>query len=91
MQRSMQVSQFAKSWNIGWGKHVVGIRVKLDCDDVQTVPLHSLAEGMVLADDVRNAVGVLIAPRGLHLTESTIKRLYSVFGGATMVRVSNAA
>lgn len=91
MRHSAKVSPFMKAWSMGWGKQIIGIQATIAADEVQVLPLHSLAEGMVLADDIRNPVGVLIAPRGMHLTESAIKRLYSVFGAATMVRVSSAA
>jgi hypothetical protein len=91
MRQSARGARFKKSWTIGWGKHVVGLQATISCDDVQMVPLHSLTEGMVLADDVRNPLGVLIAPRGTHLTESAIKRLYGVLGGSTSLRVSNVA
>jgi DNA-binding response OmpR family regulator len=91
MRQSARGARFKKSWTIGWGKHVVGLQATIACDDVQMVPLHSLTEGMVLADDVRNPLGVLIAPRGTHLTESAIKRLYGVLGGSTSLRVSNVA
>lgn len=91
VRRSERGARFKKTWTIGWGKHLVGIQATISSDDVQMLPLHSLTEGMVLADDVRNPLGVLIAPRGTHLTESAIKRLYGVLGGSTSLRVSNVA
>jgi hypothetical protein len=91
MRQSARGARFKKTWTIGWGRHLVGIQATISSDDVQMVPLHSLTEGMVLADDVRNPLGVLIAPRGTHLTESAIKRLYGVLGGSTSLRVSNVA
>lgn len=89
MRQSARGAQFRKAWTVGWGKYLAGIQATVACDDVQMVPLHSLTEGMVLADDVRNPLGVLIAPRGTYLTESTIKRLYGVLNAATSLRVSN--
>lgn len=91
MRQTARGARFKKAWTIGWGKYLVGIQATIAADDVQMVPLHSLTEGMVLADDVRNPLGVLIAPRGMHLTESAIKRLYGVLGGSTSLRVSNVA
>jgi CheY-like chemotaxis protein len=91
LRQSAKAARFKKSWTIGWSKHLVGIQATVACDDVQMVPIHNVAEGMVLADDVRNPLGVLIAPRGMHLTASTIKRLQGVLGRTASLRVSNVA
>jgi CheY-like chemotaxis protein len=90
LQHAVETAAFTKSWNVGWSQHVVGIVVCVAREEVVTLPLHSLAEGMILADDVRNPVGMLIAPRGTPLTETAIRRLHSVFGGTATLRVSNA-
>lgn len=90
LQHAIGTAAFTKSWNIGWSQHVVNVVVCVARDAVVTLPLHSVAEGMILADDVRNPVGMLIAPRGTPLTETAIRRLHSVFGATATLRVSNA-
>ncbi len=91
LRRSARASQHRKSWTVGWGKHLVALQATIQCEEAQALPLHSLSEGMVLADDVRNQHGVLVAPRGMHLTENAIARLYGVLGGDASLRVTNAA
>jgi hypothetical protein len=66
------------------------VRAVLRSEDVETVNVEQLAEGMVLAEDLHNPLGVLLAPRGMHLTASTIKRLSGVLGLRSKVRVANA-
>jgi CheY-like chemotaxis protein len=83
-------STLTKQWNIGWSKHSVMVRAVLRSEDVETVNVEQLAEGMVLAEDLHNPLGVLLAPRGMHLTASTIKRLSGVLGLRSKVRVANA-
>lgn len=80
----------SKHWNIGWSKHLVAMRAVLRSEDVETLNVEQLAEGMVLAEDLHNPLGVLLAPRGMHLTASTIKRLSGVLGLRSKVRVANA-
>jgi hypothetical protein len=41
----------------------------------KVVPTRDLREGMVLARDVRNAMGVLIAPAGTNMTRTTCEQL----------------
>ncbi len=91
LRQSAKFARFKKAWTIGWSKHLVGIQATVVSDDVQMVSIHNVTEGMVLADDVRNPLGVLIAPRGMHLTASSIKRLQGVHGRAASLRVSNVA
>lgn len=91
VRQSAKGARFKKAWSIGWGKHLIGLQATVVCDDVQLLSLQNVTEGMVLADDVRNPMGVLIAPRGMHLTASTIRRLHGVLGATAPLRVSNVA
>ncbi len=90
MSASQKPTTLSKEWQLGWGKHAITLLAVLRREDVETVAVADLAEGMVLADDLHNPLGVLLAPRGMHLTLSTIKRLNGVLGMRTTVRVANA-
>lgn len=80
---------FSKHWYIGWGEYAVLVHATLRHNDIQTLPASNLAEGMVLADDLRNPLGMLLAPRGMRLTSSAIKRLTGVLGRRVVVRVAH--
>lgn len=76
---------------IGWGEHVVLVHATVRAEEAQTLVTANLVEGMVLADDLRNPLGVLIAPRGTRLTTSAIRRLNGVLGRRIVVRVANTS
>lgn len=90
MLSSQKQTTLSKQWHLGWSKYVITLLAVLRHEDVQTVAVADLMEGMVLADDLHNPLGVLLAPRGMHLTLSAIKRLNGVLGMRTTVRVANA-
>ena len=44
-------------------------------DEIMVIPLNSVSVGMVLAEDVRTASGVLLAARGYVVTEAFVERI----------------
>jgi hypothetical protein len=46
---------------------------------------------MVLARDVRNAMGVLIAPAGTNITRTTVEQLARLLGAAASLEVNEIA
>lgn len=55
------------------------------------VPVRELREGMVLSRDVRNAMGVLIAPAGTNLTRTTVDQLGRLLAATASLEVSEIA
>lgn len=82
----------AKRCIVGWGDgHAVLVHAVLRPDETHTLIAAKLVEGMVLADDLRNPLGVLVAPRGTRLTTSAISRLNGVLGRRVVVRVASSS
>lgn len=78
----------SKRCSIGWGEHAILVHAAVRPLETQSLVTANLAEGMVLADDLRNPLGVLVAPRGTRLTTSAINRLNGVLGRRVVVRVA---
>lgn len=57
----------------------------------ERVPSSQLAEGMVLAHDVRTEAGILLAPAGSRLTGTTASKLAKMLGPRFFVEVAPAA
>ncbi|MGE0398441.1 MAG: hypothetical protein AB7T06_17175 [Kofleriaceae bacterium] len=57
----------------------------------RVVPARELREGMVLARDVRNAMGVLIAPAGTNITRTTVEQLSRLLGETASLEVNEIA
>jgi hypothetical protein len=57
----------------------------------KVVATRDLREGMVLARDVRNAMGTLIAPAGTNLTRTTVEQLSRILGAAASLEVTEIA
>jgi hypothetical protein len=55
------------------------------------VPAGSLREGMVIARDVMNSAGLLLASAGTYLTRISAERLAKLAGPATLVDVTEVA
>lgn len=55
------------------------------------LPVADLREGMVLVHDLRNDVGVLLAPAGTRLTTSSVERFAAALGSRFVVEVACAA
>lgn len=55
------------------------------------VVARDLREGMVLARDVRNPHGLLIAAAGTNLTRTTVERLARLLGATATVEIADAA
>jgi hypothetical protein len=52
------------------------------------VPSSQLAEGMILAHDVRTEAGILLAPSGCRLTGTTAAKLAKMLGPRFFVEVA---
>ena len=57
----------------------------------KVIGARDLKEGMVLARDVRNPNGVLIAPAGTNLTTTTVEQLARLLGAHATVEVNDIA
>ncbi|HEY4056014.1 MAG TPA: hypothetical protein VGM39_05370 [Kofleriaceae bacterium] len=57
----------------------------------KVLTIRDLREGMVVARDVHNAVGVLVVPAGTSLTRNTVDQLGRILGAAANVEVNDAA
>jgi DNA-binding response OmpR family regulator len=55
------------------------------------IATRDLREGMVLARDVRNAMGVLIAPAGTNITRTTVEQLGRLLGATANLEVNEMA
>lgn len=56
----------------------------------RAVPAGALSEGMVIARDVTNSAGLLLASAGTYLTRSAAERLANLAGPHTLVEVTEA-
>lgn len=57
----------------------------------KVVHARDLREGMVLARDVRNAMGVLVAPAGTNITRTTVEQLSRILGAAANLEINEIA
>ncbi|HEY4177282.1 MAG TPA: hypothetical protein VGM90_10635 [Kofleriaceae bacterium] len=57
----------------------------------RVIVIKDLREGMILARDVLNSIGTLIAPAGTSVTRTTVEQLARILGTATTLEVSDAA
>jgi hypothetical protein len=57
----------------------------------QRVAASKLSEGMILAHDVRNESGILLAPAGSRLTATTANKLAQMLGPRFFLEVAPAA
>ncbi|HEY4180339.1 MAG TPA: response regulator [Kofleriaceae bacterium] len=57
----------------------------------KTISAEALREGMVIARDLKNTGGILLAAAGTYLTSSTAERLSRIAGPSRLVEISVAA
>lgn len=60
-------------------------------NEPKLVAARDLKEGMVLARDVRNSMGVLIAPAGTNVTRTTVEQLARLLGATANLEVNEIA
>ncbi len=60
-------------------------------NEPKLVAARDLKEGMVLARDVRNSMGVLVAPAGTNVTRTTVEQLSRILGATANLEVNDIA
>lgn len=87
-----QVPGEHRAWTL---ESASGVQLACTATAMPSVPkvvgARDLKEGMVLASDVRNLNGVLIAPAGTNLTTTTVEQLARLLGSHATVEVNEIA
>jgi len=87
-----QVAGEHRAWTL---EAATGMQLACTATAIASVPkivgARDLKEGMVLATDVRNPNGVLIAPAGTNLTTTTVEQLARLLGAHATVEVNEIA
>lgn len=81
-----------RAWTLRSPSGVEFVCVAVACSSApKLVATKDLREGMVLARDVRNAMGMLIAPAGTNITRTTCEQLSRILGESASLEVSEIA
>ncbi|HEY4056535.1 MAG TPA: hypothetical protein VGM39_07990 [Kofleriaceae bacterium] len=64
--------------------------VVISASDPRAVSAKDLREGMVLARDVLNPMGVLLVPSGVHVTRTTAEQINRLLGPTASIEVTDA-
>lgn len=70
--------------------HRVDCVVVISANDPRAVSAKDLREGMVLARDVLNPMGVLLVPSGAHVTRTTAEQINRLLGPTASIEVTDA-
>jgi hypothetical protein len=82
----------ARAWTLRSASGVSFVCVAIaTSNEPKVVATRDLKEGMVLARDVRNSMGVLIAPAGTNITRTTVEQLSRLLGATANLEVNEIA
>jgi DNA-binding response OmpR family regulator len=91
-QVSTRHENHSRAWTLRSASGVSFVCVAIATSNApKLVSAKELKEGMVLSRDVRNAMGVLIAPAGTNITRTTVEQLSRILGDMASLEVNEIA